>query len=52
MEFIPGKKNEDVYAISFWVTLGWMFFGPVVFVIAYGTMYALNMVTCLTKPII
>ena len=40
MEFIPGKKNEDVYAISFWVTLGWMFFGPVVFVIAYGTMYA------------
>lgn len=39
MELIPGKKNEDVYTISFWVALGWMLVGPVLFLLAYSTMY-------------
>jgi membrane protease YdiL (CAAX protease family) len=42
MEIIKNKKNEDVYAISFWVSFGWMFFGPVVFLLSLTMIMANN----------
>ena len=39
MDFILGKRNEDLYAISFWTTLGWMFVGPLVYLISFAVLY-------------
>lgn len=40
MELIQGKRNEDIYTISFWTSLAWMFLGPMLYIFAFIFLYA------------